>query len=263
MAEQLSGTELTKPTAQPVREFMGVPVEPPGLDGGYKITIKRFNAAGTAHDLVAWIPEKASPAAIRDNPVLLTAVLKDGDPTWQPYEPGFILVAALKAAGLGLDLLEGDIYPVQGRLGISDWAKIKYARSHGYRAVVAVKQGPPVQWEWSTNREKGIWTGTNDEYTAQVYDKNDKLVNTYTTTLKAWFVGSSKEWRDRTAESLRRKALARAYQEVCPIGIDPEEAPPIEIKTPFPQGFSGAAATHDMTPQSQSPLRSSQAGTKL
>jgi hypothetical protein len=240
MAEPLSGSELTKPTAQPVREFMGVPVEPPTPDGGYRITIKRFNASGDNTPLVAWIPEKASPASIRDNPVLLSAVLKDGDPTWQQYEPGFILVAALKAAGLGLDLLEGDIYPVQGRLGISDWAKIKYARSHGYRAVVEMKQGPAVQWDWGTAREKGIWQGTNDTAVATIYDRNDKLVNTYETTLKAWWVGSSKEWRDRTAESLRRKALARAYQEVCPVGIDPEEAPPIEVKVGFNEAASKA-----------------------
>lgn len=233
MAEPLSTTDtsLTKPTAQPVQSFMGVPVEPPTpVEGGYKITIKRFNPGGQSQDLVAWIPEKASPATIRDNPVLLAAVLKDGDPTWQPYEPGFILVAALKAAGLGLDLLEGDIYPVQGRLGISDWAKIKYARSHGYRATCEMKQGPNVSWDWATSREKGIWRGTNDTAVVTVYDKHDKAVNVYETALKAWFVGSSKEWRDRTAESLRRKALARAYQEVCPVGIDPEEAPPMSAQ---------------------------------
>lgn len=232
MADPLSSSDInsaiTKPTAQPVRDFMGVPVEPPTpAEGGYKITIKRFNASGDNTPLVAWIPERATPAAIRDNPVLLAAVLKDGDPTWQQYEPGFILVAALKAAGLGLDLLEGDIYPVQGRLGISDWAKIKYARSHGYRAAIEMKQGPPVSWDWATARERGIWQGTNDTAVVTVYDKHDKAVNVYETALKAWFIGSSKEWRDRTAESLRRKALARAYQEVCPVGIDPEEAPPL------------------------------------
>lgn len=238
MAEPLSTTAvsqpqdaLMKPTAQPVREFMGVPVPPSTPDTGYTIQIKRFSASGNNQPLVVHIPEGASPEAIRNNPLLLACVLKDGDPVWSQYEPGFVLVAALKAAGLGLDLLEGDIYPVEGRLGISDWAKIKYARSKGYRATVEFTKGPSVSWEWSTRQAKGMWTGTDDTCTVTVYTKDDKVVNVYATTLKAWWVGHSKEWRDRTAESLRRKAIARAYQEVCPVGVDPEEAPPIDVRS--------------------------------
>lgn len=234
MADILSTAQTTqdlavaaKPTAQPVREFMGVPVPPPTPDTGYTIQIRRFSASGNNQPLVVHIPEGATPESIRNNPLLLACVLKDGDPVWSQYEPGFVLVAALKAAGLGLDLLEGDIYPVEGRLGISDWAKIKYARSHGYRCTVEFKTGPSVTWPWETKREKGVWQGTDDTCTVTVLDKSDKIINVYSTNLKAWWVGHSKEWRDRTAESLRRKAIARAYQEVCPVGVDPEEAPPL------------------------------------
>ena len=232
MAEPLSTSGITqndnaKPTVQPVEKFMGVEVLPQVPDPGYTITVRRFSSSGDAKPLIVHIPENASPDAIRNNPLLLAAVLKDGDPVWSNYEPGFVLVAALKAAGLGLDLLEGDIYPVEGRLGISDWAKIKYARSKGFRAIVKWETGEKVSWPWETKREKGIWDGTNDKCVVDVLDRNDKLVNTYETTLKAWFVGHSKEWRERSAESLRRKAIARAYQEVCPVGIDPEEAPPL------------------------------------
>jgi hypothetical protein len=235
MAEPMTSTTLaptaaqpSAPTVQPVEKFMGVEVAPPVPDGGYTITIRRFSAAGDAKPLVAHIPEHASPEMLRNNPVLLAAVLKDGDPTWRDMEPGFVLVAVLKAAGLGLDILEGDIYPVEGRLGTSDWAKIKYARARGFSAAVRYTTGPKANWAWETRKEKGIWEGTADSIAVDVKDRNDKVVSTYETTLKAWWEGRSQEWRNRPAESLRRKALARAYQEVCPVGVDPEEAPPLD-----------------------------------
>lgn len=239
MAEPMSTTALSaQPTVQPVEKFMGVEVPPPTPTGGYTITVRRFSSGGDVKPLVVHIPENASMDSIRNNPVLLAAVLKDGDPIWSQMEPGFVLVAVLKATGLGLDILEGDIYPVEGRLGISDWAKIKYARSKGYRAVVRFTTGDQVNWSWETKREKGIWTGTNDKCEVDVLDKNDKLISTYGTTLKAWWEGRSNEWRNRPAESLRRKTIARAYQEVCPVGIDPEEAPPIEPLGLAPMGLA-------------------------
>jgi hypothetical protein len=235
MAEPMSTSAITptpaaqpQPTVKPVENFMGVEVRPPEPEGGYTITIRRFNASGDAKPLVVHIPQGATPEQIRSNPMLLAAVLKDGDPVWSQMEPGFVLVAALKAAGLGLDLLEGDIYPVEGRLGISDWAKIKYARSKGYRAIVRTTVGPQVNWDWKTAKQQGIWTGTNDTIAVDVLNLHGEIVNTYETSLKAWWEGRSNEWRQRPSESLRRKAIARAYQEVCPVGIDPEEAPPLQ-----------------------------------
>lgn len=191
---------------------------------GYAIKMKRYDASGVPSELSVHIPEGASLDAIKANPLLLTAVLKDGDPTWRQMEPGFILVAVMHAASLGLDILQGDVYAVEGRIGISDWAKIKYARSHGYRADVEIEDGPEISIPWETRKETKILVTPNFKATATVYDSNGQRVSTYTTDLKQWF-GNSTEWFKRPKESLRRKCLARAYQEVCPVGTEPDEVP--------------------------------------
>ena len=228
MAEILSGSSITSITpaeSGSLAEGAIVPAEP----RGYAIKIKRFSAAGSVNPLEVLIPENAKLESIKNNPLLLAAVMKDGDPVWQGYDAGFVLIACMKAASLGLDILEGDIYPVEGRLGVSDWAKIKYARARGYRAEVDMVEGEQMTVPWETAKNKGVWTGANLKCTVRVYSQDDKLLTTYTTTLRAWFEGRSREWRDRSAESLRRKTIARAYQEVCPVGVDPEEAPPIDF----------------------------------
>ncbi len=199
-------------------------------DGGYAINIRRYDAAGQATPLVVRIPENASLPDIMKSPLLLAAALKDGDPTWQQYDLGFVLVAVMHAQSLGLDILQGDVYPVEGRIGISDWAVIKHARAQGrYRHEVKIEEGPTIEIPWETKRESGVWRGPGYTATVTVYERladgTEVVATVYTTSLRVWFEGRSKEWRERPVESLRRKALRRAYQEVCPVGIEPDEAP--------------------------------------
>lgn len=204
----------------------------PEAPRGYTIAMQRYDAAGRPNHLNITIPDGANMDAIKDNPVMLAAVLKDGDPVWKQYDFGFVLVAVMHSRSLGLDIMQGDIYPIEGRLGVSDWAKIKYARSHmNLKYTVEMVEGGIIKIPWKTRSEEGLWEGNDLTCTVKFYEAgakaDDMPVSTYTTSLKAWFEGRSKEWKERTRESLRRKALARGYQELCPVGTEPSEAPPL------------------------------------
>jgi hypothetical protein len=208
---------------------------------GYSIQLSRPSAAGKMSEMVVHIPAGMSVDALRENPMLLAAALKDGDPTWAPYDFGFVFVAVLHAASLGLDIIQGDVYPVDGRIGVSDWAKIKYARNTGkYRHEVDMGELPPCKV--AGRKGELLYDGPNYECTVRIYS-NDLLETTYTTQLKNW-VGKSTEWVQRPAESLRRKALARAYQEICPVGTEPSEVPTQEVSNaPRLQGARVQAAS--------------------
>jgi hypothetical protein len=233
MAEPLSTTEIApsaQPTIQPVHQAFGVAVEPHTPENGYTISIRRFSASGDAKPLVVHIPENASLASIRQNPLLLAAVLKDGDPVWQQCEPGFILVAVLHANSLGLDILQGDIYPIEGRMAVSDKAKIKYALNAGIFSdapEIITVEGPAVAIPWETRRGKGTYTGPNLTTTVKLHVRGWALPVVYTAELRAWFRGANPNWMSNPKGMLELRAYAKACERVCPVGTQPDEAPPL------------------------------------
>lgn len=207
-------------------------IVPAVAETGYTITLNRYGADGKPRPLTVRIPENADLDLMRKQPLLLAALLKDSDPIWMNYEPGFVLEAVLYAQTLGLDIIQKDIYPIEGRLAVSDKAKIRYARSQGgYRHEVAMEPGEAITLPWRTAKESGNYVGTNLRATVRIYSKEfgDVPLNVYSTTLKAWFKGSNPNWRDRPDEMLRLRCIAKAYEEVCPVGTEPDEAPPIPI----------------------------------
>ena len=61
----------------------------------------------------------------------------------------------------------------------------------------------------------------------------------YETTLSEWFHGPNPNWINRPQYMLRRNALSKALEEVAPMGIEADEAPPreggnLEVKPPMP-----------------------------
>lgn len=233
MAEPLSTSAIQasdKPTLQPVHEAFGQLVEPQTPQTGYTISIRRFSASGDAKPLVAHIPENAGPDIIRANPVLLAAVLKDGDPVWQQCEPGFVLVAALQAASLGLDLLQGDIYPIEGRLAVSDKAKIKYTLQQGIftdAPEIVTVEGAEVVLPWETRRGKGEYRGPDLTTTVKLHVRGWAAPVVYTARLRSWFKGANPNWVSNPHAMLELRAYAKACERVCPVGTQPEEAPPL------------------------------------
>lgn len=234
-----------QPTVQPVREFMGEAVEPQVPDSGYKLTIKRFNAAGAGQPLIVHLPETTNARVLKDNPLLMAAVLKDGDPVWQNYDIGFVLVATLYASSLGLDILQGDVYPVQGRTAVSDKAKIKYALQQAIFSdapEIETKKGPPINIEYESKGRKETWTGPDMTTIVKLHVKGWDLPVVYTADLKSWFKGNNPNWRDNPASMLELRAYAKACERVCPVGTQPEEAPPLSLEPkPYPFAYETAA----------------------
>lgn len=216
--------------AEPMSNTAIVPVAE--TKGGYDITIKRFSASGAVNPLVVHIPEDAKLATIRDNPLLLAAVLKDGDPIWAQMEPGFVLVAVLHANSLGLDILQGDIYPIEGRLAVSDKAKIRYALQSGlFRDApeITTVEGSRISIPWETKREKGVFEGPDLTTTVKLHIRGWSQPVVYTASLRTWFKGSNPNWRTNPAGMLELRAYAKACERVCPVGVQPDEAPPLDI----------------------------------
>jgi hypothetical protein len=162
--------------------------------------------------------------------LLMAAVLKDGDPVWSAFEPGFVLVAALQAASYGLSLLEGDIYPVEGRLAVSDKAKIKYALASGMivdAPRIETVEGQQIDIPWETKREKGVWMGKDLTTTVTLKIRGWENPLVYRTSLKSWFRGNNPNWKSNPQGMLELRAYAKACERVCPVGTQPEEAPPL------------------------------------
>jgi hypothetical protein len=206
----------------------GVAVEPQTPDSGYTISINRFGANGQSKPLVVHIPENASLGMIRENPLLLAAVLKDGDPVWSGYEPGFVLIAVLHANSLGLDILQGDIYPIEGRIAVSDKAKIKYALNSGLfndAPEITTEVGAKVTIPWETRRGKGEYVGPDLKTTVKLHIRGWQLPVVYTAELRSWFKGANPNWVSNPQAMLEMRAYAKACERVCPVGTQPEEAP--------------------------------------
>jgi hypothetical protein len=244
MAEPLSTTDVSlapEPTARPIERFMGVEVPPPTPQDGYTITIRRFAAAGDVKPMVVHIPQGATVDSIVNTPLILAALLKDGDPVWQQMEPGFVLYACCRAQRLGLDIMDGDIYPIEGRTATSDKAKIKFALRSGKLSdapQIETTEGQQIDIPWETKREKGVWTGKDltTTVTLRVRGWDSPLV--YRTTLRKWFKGSNPNWRNNPEGMLELRAYAKACERVCPVGLEPEEAPPLEVLSGPPIGGS-------------------------
>lgn len=216
MAEQSSSTAL-------------VPVNA----GEYNIEIKEFNAAGGSSKFIVPIPTNVDPLQMAM--MLEAAILKKT--TWKDKDFPTILHAVAYARRMGLDIMAGDVYMAEeGRLSTTAGAKIRHAmtgdRVEGY--TVDVMEGPEVTIPWRTSKESGEYKGPNYKAKVTVHVKGFKAPVVYETTLSEWFVGRNPNWRTRPMYMLRRNALSKALEEVAPMGVEAEEAPPL-VEAPAAQ----------------------------
>src|SRR4029077_8261106 len=96
-----------------------------------------------------------------------------------------------------LDILQGDIYPIEGRMAVSDKAKIKYALAQGIFSnapSIVTEEGPQVVIPWETRRGKGEYRGPDLKTTVRLAVKGWSEPIVYTTELKSWFKGANPNW---------------------------------------------------------------------
>lgn len=193
--------------------------------GDYAISVREIDAAGKGTTFSMAIPDNvtAKEASVK----LRTFVLKKT--TWKDFDIATILHAVLYADSMGLDIMAGDVYSAAGgRLSTTAGAKIRHAMGTGRIAgyTVEVTNGPTIKIPM---RSLGTYEGPNykAKVTVRVTGWADPVV--YETTLSEWFLPNSNNpnWKDRPQYMLRRNALSKALEEVAPVGVEADEAPPV------------------------------------
>lgn len=189
------------------------------IEGEYQIEVKEFDAAGRASTFRMPVPANLS---ARDASIMLrTAILKRT--SMKAAEMPQVLHAVMYADQMGLDVMAGEVYIVSGRIATTAGAKIRHAinsgRIDGYEVAIA-----PLNRKFKS--------GTDDiddlKATVTVNVKGWAKPVVYETTLREWYMPSNPNWKMRPAYMLRRNALSKAFEEVAPMGLDVDEAPPAE-----------------------------------
>lgn len=207
--------------------------------GVYSINIADYSPSGKKEEFAVALPNDAK----WGNVMLRAAILKRT--TWKQFEIPVILHAIIYADSMGLDIMAGDVYQAEeGRLSTTAGAKIRHAMSgdriEGYS--VEITEGPEITLEYTQRNETKVWKGKDLKAKVTVDVRGWKAPVVYNTTLGEWFVGRNPNWRTRPAYMLRRNALSKALEEVAPMGVDVDEAPPVAPAYGM-SGFAGEQAS--------------------
>lgn len=196
------------------------------VEGEYIVDIREFDAAGRATNFRLPIPANVS---ANQASVMLRAVLLKKT-TWKQYDIPTIVTAVLYADNMGLDAMAGDVYMTpEGRISTTAGAKIRHAMStnriKGYS--VELTKGPDVTLEWRTKDgpQKLTTPDLRVKVTVTVAGWEKPVI--YEAFLEEWFVGTNPNWRNRPAYMLRKNALSKAMDEIAPMGVESDEAPPL------------------------------------
>lgn len=217
------------------------PVVSPEADGSYIIPIKEFTPSGTVTNFNVPVPQSLDSQSI--SVMLRAAILKRT--TWKDKDFPTILHAVIYADRMGLDIMAGDVYsPDGGRMSTTAGAKIRHAMSTGLIEGydVDITEGEPIELKYS---EKGVdKVFRTKELTAKVtlYVKGWKKPMQYTAKLSEWFTGRNPNWRERPSYMLRKNALGKAMEEVAPMGVESDEAPPLDNAAPIVAALNQAKA---------------------
>lgn len=196
------------------------------VDGEYMIEIKEFDAAGTKRPFMVAVPRNVG--SQEASVMLRAAILKRT--TWKSFDFPTILHAVIYADRMGLDIMAGDVYSAEGgRLSTTAGAKIRHAMASGKidGYDVEISEGPKVTIKLKT---LGQYEGPDLKAKVTVYVKGWQRPVVYETRLSEWFLPGTNNpnWLQRPAYMLRRNALSKALEEVAPMGVEGDEAPPLE-----------------------------------
>jgi hypothetical protein len=197
------------------------------IDGEYQISVKEFDAGGGTSMFKVPVPTNIS--SNEASVMLRSAILKRT--TWKSFDFPTILHAVIYADRMGLDIMAGDVYSAEGgRLSTTAGAKIRHAMSSGKIKgyTVEITEGPEISIEYSFKGGKATWKGPNLHARVTVHVDGWAVPVVYETTLEEWFMGANPNWKSRPAYMLRRNALSKALEEVAPMGVEADEAPPLD-----------------------------------
>lgn len=219
------------------------PVAAQESDGSYSIVIREFTPAGQTVQFAVPIPSdlNSNTASL----MLRAAILKKT--TWKDKDFPTVLHAVMYADRMGLDIMAGDVYsPDGGRMSTTAGAKIRHAmqgdRVEGYE--VEITEGGPIELEYSEKSEKKVFKTKELTCKVTVEVKGFKKPVVYEAKLSEWFTGRNPNWRERPAYMLRKNALGKAMEEVAPMGVEADEAPPLVDNTlPSMAALNQAKAT--------------------
>lgn len=200
--------------------------------GRYTIRIREMDAAGHASDFMVAVPMDET----WQKRMLLAAILKRT--TWKNFEMPVIFHAILYAENMGLDIAAGDVYQAsEGRLSTTAGAKIRHGMSTGriQGYTVDITDGPVTKFPYQTKGTNQVFESPNYHAKVTVTVKDWAAPMVYETDLSEWFEGRNPNWRQRTKYMLRRNALGKAFEEVAPMGVEGDEAPPMEQPISYAQ----------------------------
>jgi hypothetical protein len=197
------------------------------IEGEYQIQIREFDAAGKASNFMVPVPTNIT--SNEASVMLRAAVLKRT--TWKAFDFPTILHAVIYADRMGLDIMAGDVYSAEGgRLSTTAGAKIRHAMAtgkiEGYD--VEITPGETIKIKYSTAKGPSEWEGPDLKAKVTAYVKGWAKPVVYETTLSEWFLGTNPNWRSRPAYMLRRNALSKLLEEIAPMGVEGDEAPPLD-----------------------------------
>lgn len=188
----------------------------------YSLSMTEFDAAGNRSGFSIPVPRDEKWGGI----MLTAAVLKNT--TWAASPIPQIIHAIMYAEQMGLDIIAGDVYLAEGRLATTAAAKIRHAMSsgriEGYKIEIA--DGPMKTFTYTQKNVEKTFSHPDLKAHVEVRVKGWPEPVIYDTTLSEWFVGRNPNWTTRPAYMLRRNALSKALEEVAPMGVEGDEAPP-------------------------------------
>jgi hypothetical protein len=197
--------------------------------GRYTIKVRDVDAAGKFSDFGIALPTDPKWQMV----MIRAALLKRT--TWKNFDVPTIIHAVIYADQMGLDIMAGDVYmATEGRLSTTAGAKIRHAMAGdkiaGY--TIEITDGPPHKFKFTNKGAAETLDLPNYHAKVTVRVKNWDAPMVYETDLSEWFEGRNPNWRTRPKYMLRRNALSKALEEVAPMGVEADEAPPVAKELP-------------------------------
>ncbi len=215
MAEQINKTEIV----------------PAPLSGEYMVELREVQRDGSISKFGVAVPSTVN--SMEASVMLRAAILKRT--TWKDFDFPTVLHAVIYADRMGLDIMAGDVYMAnEGRLSTTAGAKIRHAmgtgRIAGYKVTIEESKDQ-ISIPYTVGGKACKFEGPELIATVEVSVTGWKEPVVYKTRLSEWFTGRNPNWTTRPEYMLRRNALSKALEEVAPLGVEADEAPPLVEST--------------------------------